>query len=68
MLFNFDTLEAIEELVAMEESVELSEANPSLFELLCLFPIATKSSSANIEEVFLFDSETEYLSDEDIIL
>ena len=69
MLFNFDTLEAIEKLVAMEEeSLELTAANPSLFELICLFPLANKPASTNLEEVLLFDETDEFLSDSDIIL
>ena len=70
MLFNVDALEAIEKLVAMEEeSLELTSANPSLFELVCLFPLSSsKTASTNIEEVLLFDEADEFLSDSDIIL
>lgn len=70
MLFNVDALEAIEKLVAMEEeSLELTSATPSLFELVCLFPLSSnKTASTNIEEVLLFDEADEFLSDSDIIL
>lgn len=59
---------SVNEMTTREDVLKATEANPSLFEIVCLFPLANKVASTLIEEVLLFDEEDEFLSDSDIIL